>query len=560
MPVGSRFGAVFYSSMKGRLTLGVALLLIPVGAVVLYVIDSMVDDLDRELVAALRARAVANAKTVSGTVGFELATKEKKGVLTKLRGFRQANGETESLAVMTPTGAPFVFVGKDVDASLLLKMNPKLRQKGGATLRGDVMVAVWPVRVDDDKKIAGYVVYTESLAGYRAKVQRLVTIGYVVTIGLFLAVLLGVFVIGHRTAAPMNRLMEAAQKIAAGDLENIDVPVTGSAETRRLAESILSMAAALQGQVRSIKQLTSNVSTVSREVAGAMTHLASSAVQQAAAVTETASTVEEMEQSGQSAADNANQITESSEKTTEGSVRGRRAVERTSELIMRIQEDSQEISSKSQELLVTIEQVSKTISAVNDIAEQSKILAVNASIEAAKAGEYGAGFAVVAQEVKDLALQSKEATVQITATLGAVRQAIESMVVTSQAGAKRTEEGVKVIANAGAIVNDLSEAIRENSDLANVIASSIKQQTIGLTQIATAVDQINSTALDNQEISRKISDETIHLTGAVEELSQLVDHWKTPDAGEGPRDGVEAPDPRSSKGTPTLDPTRAQAA
>lgn len=547
MAVQSRFGSTFVSSMKGKLTIGVAVLLVPVVVVVLCVIDSVVDDLDKELVGARKDRATANAKTVSGTVAFELAAQEKKGAQSKLQKFRRANAETESLAVLAVTGKPFVTEGKAVDASMLLDKHPELAKKGGAALMGDVMVAVWPVRAEGDKKVAGYVVYTESLSAYRKKVKRMVTICYGVTIGLFLAVLLGVFFIGYRTAAPINRLVEAAQKIAAGDLEHIDVPVTGSAETRRLAGSIRSMAKALQGQVRSIKQLTANVSIVSREVAGAMTHLASSAVQQAAAVTETASTVEEMEKAGLSAADNANQITESSEKTTEGSLRGRQAVERTSELIMRIQEDSQKISSKSLDLLATIDEVSKTISSVNDIAEQSKILAVNASIEAAKAGEYGAGFAVVAQEVKDLALQSKEATVQINSILGAVRQAIESMVATSQAGAERTEEGVKVIANAGAIVNDLSEAIRENSDLANVIATSIKQQAIGLTQIATAVDQINTTSLENQDISRNINDETIHLTSAVEELSKLVDHWKTPNDGDGSAKGALAPKPRSTE-------------
>ncbi len=529
MQVQFKFGSTFFSSMKGRLTLGVALLLMPVAMVLLYVTDSLVSDLDRELVGALKDRAAANVKTVGGSVAFEMATKEKKGARAKLTKFRKANAETQSLAVVTVTGRSFVTSGKEVDAVGLLDDHPELKKMGGASLAGDLMVAVWPIHTDGEKKVVGYVVYTESLATYRAKVKRLVTIVYGVTVGLFLIVLLGVFFIGHRTAAPINRLVVAAQKIAEGDLQHIDIPVAGSLETRRLADSIRSMAEALQGQVSSIKQLTSNVSTVSREVAGAMAHLASSAVQQAAAVTETASTVEEMEKAGQSAANNAIQITESSEKTTEGSVRGRQAVERTSALIVRIQNDSQTISSKSRELLSTIEEVSKTISSVNDIAEQSKILAVNASIEAAKAGEYGAGFAVVAQEVKDLALQSKEATVQINSILGTVRKAIEAMVATSQEGAERTEEGVKVIANAGAIVNDLSEAIAENSDLANVIASSIKQQSIGLTQIATAVDQISTTALENQDISRNINDETIHLTSAVEELKQLVDHWKTPD-------------------------------
>jgi len=280
-------------------------------------------------------------------------------------------------------------------------------------------------------------------------------------------------------------------------------------------------------QVGSIKELITEISTVSKDAASAMAHLASSAAEQAAAVSETASTVEEMEQAGKSAAGNANEIVEASSRTTEVSISGRQAVESASRIILLIKDSSQEMSERSKNLLASVEEIGNIISSVNAIAEQSKILAVNASIEAAKAGEYGVGFAVVAQEVKELAQQSKEATLEITGTLTAIRQAIELMVDTAQSGAKRTEEGVKMVGNAGAIVNDLSEAIRENSDFANVIATNVSQQSLGLTQIAAAIDQINSTALENQDITKKVEKSTKQMTGRLDELDTLIGMWKT---------------------------------
>jgi methyl-accepting chemotaxis protein len=84
-----------------------------------------------------------------------------------------------------------------------------------------------------------------------------------------------------------------------------------------------------------------------------------------------------------------------------------------------------------------------------------------------------------------------------------------------------------MITNAGATMNDLSEAIRENSDFANMIASNIQQQTVGLTQIATSIEQINTTALENQNISRKISFTTSQMTDSFDLLTEMVGNWQT---------------------------------
>lgn len=79
-------------------------------------------------------------------------------------------------------------------------------------------------------------------------------------------------------------------------------------------------------------------------------------------------------------------------------------------------------------------------------------------------------------------------------------------------------------------MNDLSEAIRENSNFANAIASNIKQQTIGLTQIAAAIEEINTTALENQNISRSIVDGTKQMNVTFEKLTIMVGAWQTPDS------------------------------
>jgi len=529
----------FQMTLKWRLTIGVVLVLIPMCGGLLYGLNWLLAETDEQIYDALRQRAEANAKAAVSEITFEMAARLEEEVQKKLSDFLTTHKGSHSISVLIdPKGEPFSHVGDTINTKRIIEAFPRLDQ--ASTQRVDeLVVALTPLstsdsengmasEVDGDSNV-GVLLYTESLEKYyafRHKATFYFIIGTVVAIML---IMLGVYFIGHRSATPIYRLVAAAQKIADGDLERIEVDSTGSYETNQLGESIKSMAEALQKQVVAIKALTTDISSASREVAGTMAHLASSASEQAAAVTETAATVEEMEQAGKSAAGNANQIVDAAEKTTEASIRGREAVETTNDIILRIKEDSQDISDKSKNLLAAVEEVGNIIRSVNGIAEQSKILAVNASIEAAKAGEFGSGFAVVAQEVKDLAQQSKDATLQITGTLTAIRQAIETMVGTAQSGKERTEEGVNMIANAGAIMNDLSEAIRENSDFANVIATNINQQTVGLTQIATSIEQINSTALENQNISRKIVESTDQMTESFELLNQMVGRWRTPE-------------------------------
>ncbi len=522
-------------TLKWKLTLSVVLVLVVITVALTGVMQYSLSRTDQKLYSALEAEALANAKTIQSEVTFELTAGLADDVKVKLDEYVKKHDDVHSITVLDKDGKSFASVGQDVDIAKILKSFSSLK-KDAAKKVGTYIVAIAPVVSGDDAtmtsaqvKSSGCVVYTDSISDYLAFKNRITwaAIGTGVT-GLILGMLLA-FYIGHRSASPINKLVEAAQRIADGDLEEIEVAAIGSLETSRLGVSIQSMAVALQKQVLAIKRLTGDISSSSKDVAGTMAHLASSASEQAAAVTETAATVEEMEQAGKSAAGNANQIVDAAEKTTEASIRGREAVDTTTAIILKIKDDSQDISDKSKTLLASVEEVGNIIRSVNAIAEQSKILAVNASIEAAKAGEFGSGFAVVAQEVKDLAQQSKDATLQITGTLTAIRQAIENMVETAQSGKERTEEGVNMITNAGAIMNDLSEAIRENSEFANVIATNINQQTVGLTQIATSIEEINSTALENQNISRKIVDSTSQMTASFELLNTMVGSWRTPE-------------------------------
>jgi methyl-accepting chemotaxis protein len=517
-------------STKWKMTVGVLGVLVPVIGAFYFVQNRIVTRCDSELFQALTSRSKSNVTNFSGEVTFEMAANLRDEVEKKLRRFVTDHPETDSIIVLDDQKNIYATVGAKVDVTSLINRFRSM-EKGTAITIGDLVVAVAPILSEEQKKRPlGYLLYTESKREYYAFRSTNAFWQAVVILAGFGFILTGIYFLVSRMTAPMYELAKAAERIADGDLSSVEVDVNGSgiSEYERLAAAMSRTAVALQHQVVGIKGLTKNMGDMFKEMVVAVTSLASSASQQASAVTETATTVEEIEQTSKAASGNAGRIVEVAKKTQEASIRGRDAVKISNDIISRIRDDSKDISDKSAKLLTEIEEVESVIESVKAIAEQSKILAVNASIEAAKAGEFGSGFAVVAQEVKDLAQQSKDATIKITSTLSTIRGAIEDMVETSDSGKKRTEEGVSMISNVGAIMYDLSEAIRENSEFANVISTSIKQQTVGLSQISAAMEEINAAATDNRTISRTIEERVGNMSKEVDELEALVGKWRTP--------------------------------
>jgi methyl-accepting chemotaxis protein len=167
----------------------------------------------------------------------------------------------------------------------------------------------------------------------------------------------------------------------------------------------------------------------------------------------------------------------------------RERVEFVGESVVRLSEQSQAVG--------------EIIAAVGDLAEQSNLLAVNAAIEAAKAGEQGKGFAVVAQEVRSLAEQSKQATTQVRTILGEIQKATTASVLAAEQAAKAVESGVRQSAEAGEAIQTLAETITESAQAATQIAASSQQQLVGMEQVAGAMGNIRQATAQNAAGSKQ---------------------------------------------------------
>jgi methyl-accepting chemotaxis protein len=304
-------------------------------------------------------------------------------------------------------------------------------------------------------------------------------------------------------ASPLQALSQAAERIAAGDL-TVDVPQDGRGdETGVLARTFGQMIARLREMMREIGEGVTVLASSASEITASTTQVAASSAQTASAVAETSATAEEVKQTAKVASDKALQVQDSAQKSVEASQGGLQAMNESIEAMHQIR---QQMESMAQSILRLADQgmaIGEIIATVNDLADQSNLLSVNAAIEAARAGEEGAGFRVVAQEIRSLAEQSKQATVQVKALLGEIQKATSSAVMSTEQANKAVRTGVELSEAAARSIQALVETISDSANAAAQIAASAQQQAVGMDQVAYAMQNINQASAQNVAASRQ---------------------------------------------------------
>jgi methyl-accepting chemotaxis protein len=172
------------------------------------------------------------------------------------------------------------------------------------------------------------------------------------------------------------------------------------------------------------------------------------------------------------------------------------------------------------------QQIGEIIASVEDLADQSNLLAVNATIEASRAGEQGRGFAAVAHEVRSLAERSKAATVQVRTLLTDIQRATNAAVLATEQGTRGADEGARLVEQAGITIRQLDETIRHSAEAAQQIAASVGQQGAGMDQIAVAMASINHSTLETDAGTRQLQKAAESLNVLALRLSGLLGRYK----------------------------------
>lgn len=278
---------------------------------------------------------------------------------------------------------------------------------------------------------------------------------------------------------------------------------------------------------RQLREAISKIATSATEIATMASQMAATAAETATAVSETSSTVEEVKQTAHVASQKAKLVSDASQRMVEVARGGSNAVEASTEGMNRIQEHMDSIAANIVRLSEQGQAISEIIAAVNDLAEQSNLLAVNAAIEAARAGEQGRSFAVVAQEVKSLAEQSKQATSQVRAILSDIQKATNSAVMVTEQGSKAVDTGVRQAADAGDAIRRLSENLVDGAQAAAQISASSQQQLAGMDQVTAAMENIRQASLQNVSGTNQAGEAARVLKELAQQLNAMVERSAT---------------------------------
>jgi|GEM_PF-646862 len=278
----------------------------------------------------------------------------------------------------------------------------------------------------------------------------------------------------------------------------------------RLGYNLNRMVEALHSMASQTRDVARSLSEAAASILDSSTQQITSATQQDASVTQTTATVTEVRATVAETAERAQMVAEAAQQSVQISRQGQSAVAETIEGMNVIRSRVESIAENILMLSERTTQIGDIIATVNAIADQSKMLALNASIEAARAGEEGRGFAVVAMEVRNLAEQSREATAQVRDILSEIQQATNTAVMVTEEGTKGVDLGVQLVDRAGRAIRELAGKLEDASQSAMQIAASTRQQTQGMDQLTSAMTSIksttSSTATSMQQSQRKAKD------------------------------------------------------
>lgn len=354
-------------------------------------------------------------------------------------------------------------------------------------------------------------------------VQSIVTAGVV-------AMLLGLaaaYFLNRIIATPLRDVSAAAQRIAAGDLTVAVDAASRTDELGDLGRAFGTMLGTLRAQLTELGEGAAALGTAANEISVSTSQLAASASETAAAVNETTTTVAEVRQTAQVSSQKAKAVSDSAQRAAQTSQNGRAAAADVVAGMARIRQQMEAIAASMGRLSEQSSAIGQIIATVEDLAAQSNLLAVNAAIEAAKAGEHGKGFGVVAAEVKSLAEQSRQATAQVRTLLNEIQKATTAAVMATEQGAKAVETGERQTNAASESIQTLAGGVSEAAQAATQIVASSQQQLAGVDQVATAMESIKQASTQNVASSKQLEVAARNLSELGGRLRQLVAAYKT---------------------------------
>jgi methyl-accepting chemotaxis protein len=357
-----------------------------------------------------------------------------------------------------------------------------------------------------------------------SSVETMQVILYGSLIGLLIVAVTGVAI--HRSITrPLAEFQRFVTAVGEGDLTQVS-NLEGGDELGLLAQSLNRMVAGLKEVALQTRGATANLNSAVIEILASVKQQAASAAEQAAACQETNATMQQVSQSCFQMSERAKQVLASAEATSAASHSGMETVQNTNRSIESIREQAEAVSENVITMSERTQMVGEVVATANDIAEQSHLLALNAAIEAAAAGEHGRSFSVVAGEIKNLADQSKEATVQAKSILGDIQKGINSSVMLTEEVVKRVELGKRQSEHAALAIREMTTSIEQSVQAFQQIMAGTNQQQIGFEHVMQAVRDIGQSSEQAAAGTRQMEKAAADLAALGQQLRKATERYR----------------------------------
>ncbi len=364
---------------------------------------------------------------------------------------------------------------------------------------------------------------------YEAKAQRqnrnaellllaIIPASALITLGLFL-------VISRAITSNLLRVIGLAESISKGQL-TLRIKCVRKDELGRMSAALNGMVDQLDRQLLELTEGMNVLSSSASQITSTASQLAAGVAKTSSAVTQAGATVEEVRQAARLSGERARRVSEASLEAVKIAEGGKRATEDTIGKINQISKQMDSISDTVLRLNEHSQAIQDIIGSVQDLADQSNLLAVNAAIEAARAGEQGKGFAVVAQEIKRLADQSRQATNKIRSILEDTRKRVGEVVMATEEGGRAVRSGVEQSIRAGESIQKLSDTVLEASQAAVIIDKSTDQQFVGIDQVSDAMKSIEHAMSQSLQATGELEYAAVRLGEVGEALKDLVGRYE----------------------------------
>jgi len=338
------------------------------------------------------------------------------------------------------------------------------------------------------------------------------------------------FLIRKWVSQPIHKVVEQTERYASGDFSSVAIPLAHGEKVKDEVELLLQgvgkMALALRDTLSRVLNSAQGVGTAASQVRSASERIATGADEIAGQTTSVSTAGEEMSATSGDIAKNCQMAAEGAQRATQSAQNGSIVVKATIAVMGQIADKVQESAKTVESLGTRSDQIGEIIGTIEEIADQTNLLALNAAIEAARAGEQGRGFAVVADEVRALAERTTRATKEIGEMIKAIQCETKEAVIAMEQGVCQVEAGTIEAAKSGDALRDILDQINAVAMQVNQIATAAEEQTATTSEISNNMQQINEVIKLTATGAHESVNAAVQLHENSDELQQLVQQFK----------------------------------